>query len=60
MSSHYTVPGMSDEQGAEVAAMLQKQLSRYNDLHLTLKHVHWNVIGPNLQEMNHWRKRENA
>ena len=47
MSSHYTVPGMSDKQGAQVAAMLQKQLSRYNDLHLTLKHVHWNVIGPN-------------
>ena len=47
MSSHYTVPGLSDKQGAEVAAMLQKQLSRYNDLHLTLKHVHWNVIGPN-------------
>src|SRR6476659_7452717 len=47
MSSHYTVPGMSDEQGAEVAAMLQTQLSRYNDLHLTLKHVHWNVIGSN-------------
>jgi starvation-inducible DNA-binding protein len=47
VSSHYTVPGMSDKHGAEVAAMLQKQLSRYNDLHLTLKHVHWNVIGPN-------------
>jgi starvation-inducible DNA-binding protein len=47
MSSHYTVPGLSDKQGAEVAAMLQKQLSRYNDLHLTLKHVHWNVIGSN-------------
>jgi starvation-inducible DNA-binding protein len=47
MSSHYTVPGLSGKQGAEVAAMLQKQLSRYNDLHLTLKHVHWNVIGPN-------------
>jgi starvation-inducible DNA-binding protein len=47
MSSNYTVPGLSDKQGAEVAAMLQKQLSRYNDLHLTLKHVHWNVIGPN-------------
>jgi starvation-inducible DNA-binding protein len=27
--------------------MLQEQLSRYNDLHLTVKHVHWNVIGPN-------------
>lgn len=47
MSSHYTVPGLSDKQGAEVAAMLQTQLNRYNDLHLTLKHVHWNVIGSN-------------
>ena len=47
MSSHYTVPGLSDRQGAEVAAMLQKQLSRYNDLHLTLKHAHWNVVGSN-------------
>lgn len=47
MSSNYTVPGLSDRQGAQVAAMLQKQLSRYNDLHLTLKHVHWNVVGPN-------------
>ena len=27
--------------------MLQKQLSTYNDLHLTLKHMHWNVVGPN-------------
>lgn len=25
----------------------KKQLSTYNDLHLTLKHVHWNVVGPN-------------
>ena len=31
----------------EVAELLQKQLSTYNDLHLTLKHVHWNVVGPN-------------
>ena len=27
--------------------MLQQQLSTYNDLHLTLKHIHWNVVGPN-------------
>ena len=27
--------------------MLQRQLSTYNDLHLTLKHIHWNVVGPN-------------
>jgi starvation-inducible DNA-binding protein len=31
----------------QVADLLQKQLSTYNDLHLTLKHVHWNVVGPN-------------
>ena len=43
----FTVPGMSEKQGAEVAELLQKQLSRYNDLHLTLKHIHWNVVGPN-------------
>lgn len=43
----FTVPGLSDAQGAEVAELLQKALSRYNDLHLTLKHVHWNVVGPN-------------
>ncbi|MDT5094228.1 MAG: starvation-inducible DNA-binding protein [Mycobacterium sp.] len=43
----FTVPGMTDKEGTEVAELLQKQLSRYNDLHLTLKHVHWNVVGPN-------------
>ena len=43
----FTVPGLTDKQGAEVAELLQKALSRYNDLHLTLKHVHWNVEGPN-------------
>src|SRR4051812_13825511 len=42
----FTVPGMTDKEGREVAALLQKQLSTYNDLHLTLKHVHWNVVGP--------------
>ncbi|MDY6998671.1 MAG: DNA starvation/stationary phase protection protein, partial [Actinomycetota bacterium] len=41
------VPGLTDKQGTEVAELLQKALSRYNDLHLTLKHVHWNVVGPN-------------
>lgn len=45
--AEFTVPGMTEKQGAEVAELLQKQLSRYNDLHLTLKHVHWNVVGPN-------------
>ncbi|CAN5184468.1 DNA starvation/stationary phase protection protein [soil metagenome] len=43
----FTIPGMSDETSRKVADLLQKQLSTYNDLHLTLKHVHWNVVGPN-------------
>ena len=45
--AEYTVPGMTDKEGAQVVELLQKQLSRYNDLHLTLKHVHGNVVGPN-------------
>lgn len=45
--TQFTVPGMTDKAGAKVAELLQKQLSTYNDLHLTLKHIHWNVVGPN-------------
>jgi starvation-inducible DNA-binding protein len=45
--TQFTVPGLTEQQGAKVADLLQKQLSTYNDLHLTLKHVHWNVVGPN-------------
>ena len=47
MGTKFTIPGMTKEQGRKVADLLQKQLSTYNDLHLTLKHVHWNVVGPN-------------
>jgi len=43
----FTVPGLAEADGNKVADLLQKQLSTYNDLHLTLKHVHWNVVGPN-------------
>ena len=43
----FTLPGLSDKAGRQTAELLQKLLSTYNDLHLTLKHVHWNVVGPN-------------
>ena len=43
----FTIPGLTNKQGSEVADILQKSLSAYNDLHLTLKHIHWNVVGPN-------------
>ena len=42
----YTVPGMSDDDAKRVVALLQERLHAANDLHLTLKHVHWNVVGP--------------
>ena len=42
----YTVPSMTPEQGAEVAGVLQGRLDALNDLALTLKHIHWNVVGP--------------
>jgi len=42
----YTVPSMSKQDGAKVAGILQQRLNALTDLHLTLKHVHWNVVGP--------------
>ena len=43
----YTTPGLDTEQSTRVIDLLQYRLAAYNDLHLTLKHVHWNVVGPN-------------
>jgi starvation-inducible DNA-binding protein len=43
---HYTVPGMKPEAAGEVIGLLQDRLNALNDLALTLKHVHWNVVGP--------------
>jgi starvation-inducible DNA-binding protein len=44
--NRYTVPGMKLTDGAAVAEILQLRLHSLNDLALTLKHVHWNVVGP--------------
>ncbi len=43
---HYTVPGMSVQDSSSVIALLQMRLHSLNDLTLTLKHIHWNVVGP--------------
>ncbi len=45
-TSGYGVPGLGRENSAKVAEALQDRLYALNDLHLTLKHVHWNVVGP--------------
>ncbi len=47
MVSSYTVPGLDPEKGRKVAELLQGRLNALTDLHLTLKHIHWNVVGPN-------------
>lgn len=42
----YTVPGMKSDTAERVARLLQDRLNSLSDLALTLKHVHWNVVGP--------------
>ncbi|MFD7713883.1 Dps family protein [Streptomyces sp. NPDC059785] len=42
----YTVPGLSTQDGGKVIDLLRLRLHALNDLSLTLKHVHWNVVGP--------------
>ena len=44
--STYGVPGIPEADSAKVAELLQDRLYALNDLHLTLKHIHWNVVGP--------------
>ncbi|MFI5828056.1 Dps family protein [Streptomyces sp. NPDC051578] len=46
ITPHYTVPGMSKEEAVRVVDVLRMRLHSLNDLALTLKHVHWNVVGP--------------
>jgi len=43
----FTVPGMDDSASQKVVSVLQGRLVSLIDLELTLKHVHWNVVGPN-------------
>ncbi len=42
----FTIPGMSTSDARQVVDLLQDRLNALNDLALTLKHVHWNVVGP--------------
>src|SRR5690625_1348117 len=42
----YTTPGMDFEDSHRITDILQVRLHALNDLHLTLKHAHWNVVGP--------------
>lgn len=46
MSKQFTIPGLTAEQGNKVAEILQTRLSALIDMQLTIKHIHWNVVGP--------------
>jgi starvation-inducible DNA-binding protein len=41
----YTVPGLDKKKAEEVIGLLDERMVSLIDLALTLKHVHWNVIG---------------
>ncbi len=45
-AGNFTVPGMIQAEGVHVAGVLQERLGCLIDLGLTLKHIHWNVVGP--------------
>jgi starvation-inducible DNA-binding protein len=42
----YGVPGLGQKDAAAIIDILQDRLNALNDLALTLKHIHWNVVGP--------------
>jgi starvation-inducible DNA-binding protein len=42
----FTAPGLSAADGEHVADVLQQRLVSILDLAMTLKHIHWNVVGP--------------
>ena len=44
--ANYTAPGLTLEEGKGISEVLQARLHDLNDLHLLLKHAHWNVTGP--------------
>ena len=46
MSNGFSVPGMSNDDATKVRERLQQRLTALIDTELTLKHIHWNVVGP--------------
>ncbi|MEG3768542.1 DNA starvation/stationary phase protection protein Dps [Alteromonas sp. 14N.309.X.WAT.G.H12] len=51
MSNHtmaeFTAPGLTNDEAKSTVQTLQQRLVALLDLQLTLKHIHWNVVGAN-------------
>jgi starvation-inducible DNA-binding protein len=45
-TAQYGVPGLGKKDAGMIIEILQERLNALNDLALTLKHIHWNVVGP--------------
>lgn len=45
--AEFTAPGMNEESAKNTIAILDNRMVALIDLQLTLKHIHWNVVGPN-------------
>lgn len=46
-TAEFTAPGLRDEAASQTIKLLDDRLVALIDLQLTLKHIHWNVVGPN-------------
>lgn len=45
--ANFTAPGLDDSAAERTIELLDQRMVALIDLSLTLKHVHWNVVGPN-------------
>jgi len=45
--ANFTVPGVEKTSANKAIGLLEARLTSLIDLQLTLKHIHWNVVGPN-------------
>ncbi|GGF69502.1 DNA starvation/stationary phase protection protein Dps [Alteromonas lipolytica] len=45
--AEFTAPGIKNNAAQEAIAVLDDRMVALIDLQLTLKHIHWNVVGPN-------------
>ncbi|MGQ8366995.1 DNA starvation/stationary phase protection protein Dps [Glaciecola sp. 1036] len=45
--AEFTAPGVKSKSAQNAIAVLEDRMVALIDLQLTLKHVHWNVVGPN-------------
>nr|WP_136252273.1 DNA starvation/stationary phase protection protein Dps [Ningiella ruwaisensis] len=43
----FTAPGMTNKKAEKTIELLDDRMVALIDLQLTLKHIHWNVVGPN-------------